>query len=97
MSEQEAKTTEKVEKKEAETKKAPKKTAAKKKRSPRSSTKKPATPKKTEVFSDSIGALYPDLAKKIQKSRDERIKKQMRDAQSDPKVLEANKKFASKK
>jgi hypothetical protein len=41
--------------------------------------------------------LFPDLAKKIQKSRDERIKKQIRDAQSDPKVLEANKKFASKK
>jgi hypothetical protein len=96
MSEKEAKTVEVVENKPKEAKKAPKKAAPKKKRS-RSGAKKPVAAKKPEIFSDSIGALFPDLAKKIQKSRDERIKKQIRDAQSDPKVLEANKKFASKK
>ncbi len=81
-------------KKEASAKKAPKKGNGKK-RGPRQGGK-PAAAKKPEVFSDSIGDLFPDLAAKLQKSRDERIKQQMKAAQADPKVQAATKKFASK-
>lgn len=68
--------------------------APKKKRQQRPS-KKPAA-KKPEVFSDSLGERFPNLAAKFQKSRDDRIKKQIREAQSDPKVQEASAKFAAK-
>lgn len=72
-----------------------KKVADKKKRSRPQNKRRPQA-KKAEVFGDSLGALYPDLQTKFQKSRDERIKKQIREAAADPKVQEASKKFAEK-
>ncbi len=76
--------------------KSAKKPASKKKRTPRGGKKPAAAAKKPEVFSDSIGDLFPNLALKIQKSRDERIKQQIKTAQNDPKVQAASKKFAAK-
>lgn len=67
---------------------------APKKKRPQRQAKKPA--KKPEVFSDSLGERFPNLAAKFQKSRDDRIKKQIREAQADPKVQEASAKFAAK-
>lgn len=68
--------------------------APKKKRQQRQG-KKPSA-KKPEVFSDSLGERFPNLAAKFQRSRDDRIKKQIREAQADPKVQEASAKFAAK-
>ena len=98
MSDTEVKETEAIQQEEITAKEEVKEAPKNAKKRPNKKRKKKADPKvkKPEIFSDTIGAKYPDLAKKFQKSRDELIKKQISEAQKDPKVQEASKKFASK-
>jgi hypothetical protein len=75
-------------------KKAP---AAKKKR-PADARRKggPAPAKKPAAFSDSLEERFPALAAKLKKSIEDGIKQKIKEAQNDPKVKAASKKFASK-
>ena len=84
---QETKSTEK-----AQEKKAP----AKKKRPLNAKRKGPAAPKKPAVFSDSLEERFPALAAKLKKSIEDGIKQKIKEAQNDPKVKAASKKFADK-
>lgn len=74
-----------------------KKAPAKKKR-PMNAKRKGAAPaaKKPAVFSDSLEERFPNLAAKLKKSIEDGIKQKIKDAQKDPKVAEASKKFADK-
>lgn len=54
---------------------------------------KPAAPK---VFSDSLEDRFPALAAKLKKHIEDGIKQKIKDAQKDPKVAAASKKFADK-
>ena len=77
-------------------KKAPA-SAAKKKR-PAGAKRKgaPAPAKKPSAFSDSLEERFPALAAKLKKQIEDGIKQKIKDAQNDPKVKAASKKFASK-
>ncbi|MCL4100822.1 hypothetical protein SAMN05720766_105162 [Fibrobacter sp. UWH9] len=57
---------------------------------------KPAAPKAPKVFSDSLEDRFPALAAKLKKQIEDGIKQKIKDAQKDPKVAEASKKFADK-
>ena len=80
-------------------KKAPAKAsdAAKKKR-PAGAKRKgaPAPVKKPSAFSDSLEERFPALAAKLKKSIEDGIKQKIKEAQNDPKVKAASKKFAAK-
>ena len=90
MSEEtEVKSTEEV--KPQETKSQEKKAPAKKKRPLNAKRKGPAAPKKPAVFSDSLEERFPALA-----AIEDGIKQKIKDAQNDPKVKAASKKFADK-
>lgn len=52
--------------------------------------------KKPAVFSDSLEDRFPALAAKLKKQIEDGIKKKIKDAQKDPKVAAASKKFAEK-
>ena len=95
MSEEtEVKSTEEV--KPQETKSQEKKAPAKKKRPLNAKRKGPAAPKKPAVFSDSLEERFPALAAKLKKQIEDGIKQKIKDAQNDPKVKAASKKFADK-
>ena len=85
---QEPKSTEK-----SQEKKAP----AKKKRPQNAKRKGPAAPKKPAVFSDSLEERFPALAAKLKKHIEDGIKQKIKEAQNDPKVKAASKKFAADK
>ena len=96
MSEEtEVKSTEEV--KPQETKSQEKKAPAKKKR-PLNAKRKGSAPaaKKPAVFSDSLEERFPALAAKLKKQIEDGIKQKIKDAQNDPKVKAASKKFADK-
>ena len=57
----------------------------------------PAAAKKPAVFSDSLEDRFPNLAAKLKKSIEDGIKQKIKDAQNDPKVKAASKKFAKAK
>ncbi|MCQ2104853.1 MAG: hypothetical protein MJZ26_03575 [Fibrobacter sp.] len=57
---------------------------------------KPAAPKAPKVFSDSLEDRFPALAAKLKKHIEDGIKQKIKDAQKDPKVAAASKKFADK-
>jgi len=57
---------------------------------------KPAAPKAPAVFSDSLEDRFPALAAKLKKQIEDGIKQKIKDAQKDPKVAAASKKFADK-
>ncbi|MCF0224723.1 MAG: hypothetical protein HUK20_10675 [Fibrobacter sp.] len=61
-------------------------------------TKRGAAPvaKKPAIFSDSLEDRFPNLAAKLKKKLEDDLKQKIKDAQNDPKVKEASKKFASK-
>lgn len=80
-------------KEKAQEKKAP----AKKKRPLNAKRKGPAAPKKPAVFSDSLEERFPALAAKLKKQIEDGIKQKIKDAQNDPKVKAASKKFAAEK
>ncbi|WP_407458179.1 hypothetical protein [Fibrobacter sp.] len=95
MSEEtEVKSTEEV--KPQETKSQEKKAPAKKKRPLNAKRKGPSAPKKPAVFSDSLEERFPALAAKLKKQIEDGIKQKIKDAQNDPKVKAASKKFADK-
>ena len=77
-------------------KKAP--AAAAKKKRPAGAKRKgaPAPAKKPSAFSDSLEERFPALAAKLKKQIEDGIKQKIKDAQNDPKVKAASKKFASK-
>ena len=77
-------------------KKAP--AAAAKKKRPAGAKRKgaPAPAKKPSAFSDSLEERFPALAAKLKKQIEDGIKQKITDAQNDPKVKAASKKFASK-
>lgn len=52
--------------------------------------------KKPAVFSDSLEDRFPALAAKLKKQIEDGIKQKIKDAQKDPKVAAASKKFADK-
>lgn len=52
--------------------------------------------KKPAVFSDSLEERFPALAAKLKKQIEDGIKQKIKDAQKDPKVAAASKKFADK-
>ena len=76
-------------------KKAP---AGAKKKRPAGAKRKgaPAPAKKPSAFSDSLEERFPALAAKLKKQIEDGIKQKIKDAQNDPKVKAASKKFASK-
>ncbi len=79
-------------------KKAPAKKGGKRpfnKRGPKGGKGAPAA-KKPAVFSDSLEDRFPALAAKLKKQIEDGIKQKIKDAQNDPKVKEASKKFADK-
>ena len=84
---QEPKSTEK-----SQEKKAP----AKKKRPLNAKRKGAPAPKKPAVFSDSLEERFPALAAKLKKQIEDGIKQKIKEAQNDPKVKAASKKFAEK-
>ncbi|MCQ2054281.1 MAG: hypothetical protein MJY82_03200 [Fibrobacter sp.] len=53
--------------------------------------------KKPAVFSDSLEDRFPALAAKLKKQIEDGIKQKIKDAQNDPKVKAASKKFAAEK
>ena len=77
--------------------KSEKKAPAKKKR-PLNGKRKGAAPaaKKPSTFSDSLEDRFPALAAKLKKQIEDGIKQKIKDAQNDPKVKAASKKFAEK-
>ena len=96
MSEEtEVKSTEEI--KPQETKSQEKKAPAKKKRPLNAKRKGPAAPKKPAVFSDSLEERFPALAAKLKKQIEDGIKQKIKEAQNDPKVKAASKKFAADK
>ena len=90
---QETKSQEKSQEKKAPAAKA---AGAKKKRPLNAKRKGPAAPKKPAVFSDSLEERFPALAAKLKKSIEDGIKQKIKEAQNDPKVKAASKKFAAK-
>ncbi len=72
--------------------------AAKKKRPAGAKRKGASAPaaKKPSAFSDSLEERFPALAAKLKKQIEDGIKQKIKDAQNDPKVKAASKKFASK-
>ena len=89
---QETKSQEKSQEKKAPASAAKKKrpTGAKRKGAPAPAAKKPS------AFSDSLEERFPALAAKLKKQIEDGIKQKIKDAQNDPKVKAASKKFASK-
>lgn len=75
-----------------------KKAPAKKKRPFNGKQRKGGAPaaKKPAVFSDSLADRFPSLAAKLKKKLEDDLKQKIKDAQSDPKVKAASKKFAEK-
>ena len=96
--ETEVKSTEEVKPQEpkSQAKSTEKKAPAKKKR-PLNKRKGPAPSKKPAVFSDSLEDRFPALAAKLKKQIEDGIKQKIKDAQNDPKVKAASKKFAAEK
>ena len=96
MSEEtEVKSTEEI--KPQETKSQEKKAPAKKKRPADARRKGGAAPaKKPAAFSDSLEERFPALAAKLKKHIEDGIKQKIKEAQNDPKVKAASKKFAEK-
>lgn len=78
-----------------ETKSQENKTPAKKKR-PQNAKRRGAAPKKPAVFGDSLEDRFPNLAAKLKKRLEDDLKQKIKDAQNDPKVKAASKKFAGK-
>ena len=98
--ETEVKSTEEVKPQEPKSKeKAQEKKAPAKKKRPLNAKRKGAAPaaKKPAVFSDSLEDRFPALAAKLKKSIEDGIKQKIKDAQNDPKVKAASKKFAAEK
>ena len=99
--ETEVKSTEEVKPQEpkSQEKSAEKKALAKKKRPLNAKRKGGAAPaaKKPAVFSDSLEERFPALAAKLKKKIEDDIKQKIKDAQNDPKVKAASKKFAAEK
>ena len=97
--ETEVKTTEEVKPQEPKSteKSQEKKAPAKKKRPLNAKRKGPAAPKKPAVFSDSLEERFPALAAKLKKQIEDGIKQKIKEAQNDPKVKAASKKFAAEK
>ncbi|PWJ69960.1 MULTISPECIES: hypothetical protein [unclassified Fibrobacter] len=95
----EAKVEAKTEVKAADKKKAPFKKGGKRpfngKRGGKFGAKAPAA-KAPKVFSDSLEDRFPALAAKLKKQIEDGIKQKIKDAQNDPKVAAASKKFADK-
>jgi hypothetical protein len=96
--EKEVKSTEEVKPQEPKSteKSQEKKAPAKKKRPLNAKRKGPAAPKKPAVFSDSLEERFPALAAKLKKQIEDGIKQKIKEAQNDPKVKAASKKFADK-
>jgi hypothetical protein len=86
---QETKSQEKSQEKKAPAKKK-RPAGAKRKGAPAPAAKKPS------AFSDSLEERFPALAAKLKKQIEDGIKQKIKDAQNDPKVKAASKKFASK-
>ena len=96
--ETEVKTTEEVKPQEPKSKeKSQEKKAPAKKKRPLNKRKGSAAPKKPAVFSDSLEDRFPALAAKLKKSIEDGIKQKIKEAQNDPKVKAASKKFAAEK
>ena len=77
----------------------PKKSLSAKKKRPAGAKRKGApalAAKKPSAFSDSLEERFPALAAKLKKQIEDGIKQKIKDAQNDPKVKAASKKFASK-
>lgn len=55
-----------------------------------------APSKKPAVFSDTLEDRFPALAAKLKKHMEDELKQKIKDAQKDPKVAAASKKFAEK-
>ena len=92
---QETKSQEKSQEKKAPAAKA---AGAKKKRPADARRKGGAAPaKKPAAFSDSLEERFPALAAKLKKSIEDGIKQKIKEAQNDPKVKAASKKFAAEK
>ncbi|MBR6379884.1 MAG: hypothetical protein IKS02_07985 [Fibrobacter sp.] len=89
---QETKSQEKSQEKKAPASAAKKKrpAGAKRKGAPAPAAKKPS------AFSDSLEERFPALAAKLKKQIEDGIKQKIKDAQNDPKVKAASKKFAAK-
>ena len=95
MSEEtEVKSTEEI--KPQETKSQEKKAPAKKKRPLNAKRKGAHDPNKPAVFSYSLEERFPALAAKLKKQIEDGIKQKIKEAQNDPKVKAASKKFAEK-
>jgi hypothetical protein len=92
---QETKSQEKSQEKKAPATKA---AGAKKKRPAGAKRKGAPAPaaKKPSAFSDSLEDRFPALAAKLKKQIEDGIKQKIKEAQNDPKVKAASKKFASK-
>jgi len=74
-----------------------KKAPSKKKRPFNGKRKGAPAQKKPAIFSDSLEDRFPNLAAKLKKSIEDGIKQKIKDAQNDPKVKAASKKFAEEK
>ncbi|MBO4436430.1 MAG: hypothetical protein J5791_06055 [Fibrobacter sp.] len=97
--EKEVKSTEVKPQETKSTEKAQEKKAPAKKKRPMNAKRKGAAPsaKKPAVFSDSLEERFPALAAKLKKSIEDGIKQKIKEAQNDPKVKAASKKFAAEK
>lgn len=97
--EKEVKTTEEVKPQEpkSQEKSGAKKAPAKKKRPFNGKFKGASQAKKPATFSDSLEDRFPALAAKLKKQIEDGIKQKIKDAQNDPKVKAASKKFAAEK
>ncbi len=98
--EAEVKSTEEVKPQETKSQeKSQVKKAPSKKKRPFNGKRKGAAPaaKKPAIFSDSLEERFPNLAAKLKKSIEDGIKQKIKDAQNDPKVKAASKKFAKDK
>ena len=96
--EKEVKSTEEVKPQEpkSQEKSGAKKAPAKKKRPFNGKFKGASLAKKPATFSDSLEDRFPALAAKLKKQIEDGIKQKIKDAQNDPKVKAASKKFAAK-
>ena len=96
--ETEVKSTEEVKPQEPKSKEKSqeKKAPAKKKRPLNAKRKGAPAAKKPATFSDSLEDRFPNLAAKLKKSIEDGIKQKIKEAQNDPKVKAASKKFAEK-
>ena len=97
--EKEVKSTEVKPQETKSTEKAQEKKAPAKKKRPMNAKRKGAAPaaKKPAIFSDSLEDRFPNLAAKLKKSIEDGIKQKIKEAQNDPKVKAASKKFAAEK